>query len=239
MNSPPPFLFMKRIPTPRHSSSFTDVTPALDVRAELESTDVTCVCGVAVTLSSAGEHILQCSAAGDFHRSATEAAQSQWRRHVARLVPSMRRSRGGGGRGSTTPAPRGGAATTTFSPTTTAIATTTTNVVALNSSSSSPSRGVDTPRGRDEDENGYVNRATFTCPLCVQDGHVSTGAEDHPGCHLDCEGLMNHLENHHHAGTTHPRPAVCPVCASMPWGRVRVYCGGGQIKEGGGALVLS
>lgn len=66
----------------------------------------------------------------------------------------------------------------------------------------------------------YVNRTTFTCPLCVQDQWVVTGAEDHPGCHLDCDGLINHLENHHHAGTSHPRPAVCPVCAAMPWGGV-------------------
>jgi hypothetical protein len=33
----------------------------------------------------------------------------------------------------------------------------------------------------DVEGEAYVNRQTFTCPLCVEDGLVRTGREDHPG----------------------------------------------------------
>ena len=64
---------------------------------------------------------------------------------------------------------------------------------------------------------GYVNRSTFTCPVCVREGAISTGAEDHPGCHLDADALLRHLDVAHDAAVS-PVRAVCPVCVAQPWG---------------------
>ncbi|XP_057182789.1 E3 ubiquitin-protein ligase RNF114 isoform X1 [Triplophysa rosa] len=46
------------------------------------------------------------------------------------------------------------------------------------------------------------NRFTFTCPYC-----------DLPN--FDQDGLLEHCTSRH---THDPRPVVCPICASMPWG---------------------
>ena len=47
------------------------------------------------------------------------------------------------------------------------------------------------------------NRSTFSCPFCDQR-------------HMPRTDLLRHLQNEH--GDMHGRPAVCPVCAAMPWG---------------------
>jgi hypothetical protein len=54
---------------------------------------------------------------------------------------------------------------------------------------------------------GGPNRATFACPLCPAGAPASL--------HLDCAALVAHVNAAH---AQDPRPAVCPVCAAMPWG---------------------
>ncbi|ROL53483.1 E3 ubiquitin-protein ligase RNF114 [Anabarilius grahami] len=46
------------------------------------------------------------------------------------------------------------------------------------------------------------NRYTFTCPYCNQQN-------------FDQDGLVEHCTSQH---SHDPRPVVCPICASMPWG---------------------
>ncbi|XP_072553183.1 E3 ubiquitin-protein ligase RNF114 [Salminus brasiliensis] len=46
------------------------------------------------------------------------------------------------------------------------------------------------------------NRYTFTCPYCSQQN-------------FDQDGLVEHCTSQH---ARDPRPVVCPICASMPWG---------------------
>ena len=47
------------------------------------------------------------------------------------------------------------------------------------------------------------NRSTFSCPFC-------------PQRHMPRADLLRHLQSQH--GDMIGRPAVCPVCAAMPWG---------------------
>ncbi|XP_076875106.1 E3 ubiquitin-protein ligase RNF114 [Brachyhypopomus gauderio] len=47
-----------------------------------------------------------------------------------------------------------------------------------------------------------TNRHTFPCPYCTQQN-------------LDQDGLVEHCTSQH---ARDPRPVVCPICASMPWG---------------------
>ena len=47
------------------------------------------------------------------------------------------------------------------------------------------------------------NRSTFACPLCDAK-HLPRGA------------FVEHLQKEH--GASAMRPAVCPICAAMPWG---------------------
>lgn len=47
-----------------------------------------------------------------------------------------------------------------------------------------------------------TNRATFQCPYCAVKN-------------FDCQSLVQHCNQQH---SRDPRPVVCPVCASMPWG---------------------
>ena len=70
----------------------------------------------------------------------------------------------------------------------------------------------------DTNEPTYQNRSTFTCPLCIEDGTVVTGTEDHPGCHLDAGSLVRHLETHTGDANGERRAATCPICVAMPWG---------------------
>ncbi|XP_026880319.1 E3 ubiquitin-protein ligase RNF114 [Electrophorus electricus] len=46
------------------------------------------------------------------------------------------------------------------------------------------------------------NRHTFPCPYCSEQN-------------FDQDGLVEHCNSQH---AQDPRPVVCPVCASMPWG---------------------
>jgi len=52
------------------------------------------------------------------------------------------------------------------------------------------------------------NRVTFACPLCPQDPFGRSA-------NMDCTSLVEHVAQHH-AGDH--RPALCSVCAVMPWG---------------------
>mmetsp|Transcript_15894 Transcript_15894/g.25831 ORF Transcript_15894/g.25831 Transcript_15894/m.25831 type:complete len:278 (-) Transcript_15894:232-1065(-) len=47
-----------------------------------------------------------------------------------------------------------------------------------------------------------INRSTFACPLCKQGN-------------LTRQGLLEHVESRHSSSV---HAAVCPICASMPWG---------------------
>ncbi|KAM9444728.1 E3 ubiquitin-protein ligase RNF114 [Clarias gariepinus] len=50
--------------------------------------------------------------------------------------------------------------------------------------------------------NSVPNRYTFTCPYCHS-------------ANFDQDGLVEHCNSQH---ARDPRPVVCPICASMPWG---------------------
>ena len=60
------------------------------------------------------------------------------------------------------------------------------------------------------------NRSTFKCPFC-QEGHPLRSLTTNPNPHpMPREDLLEHLRSVH--GELAMSPAVCPVCAAMPWG---------------------
>jgi hypothetical protein len=119
-----------------------------------------------VTLSAAREHLASCVAAESADGVvATEAqAQRQWLRHIARLVPARFRgpSSGGGGGG-------GGSAGAAVGLSSLGTPAAHWPIIAdlASSGQSEVAAAVAAPAA------DYINRTTFTCPLCVADGAVT------------------------------------------------------------------
>jgi hypothetical protein len=148
----------------------------------------------------ANEHMAICSANSDANRAEEAAAQSQWRRHIARLVPSRFRGGGGGsggggggtgggggGGGGSGGGGGGGGGGRTRVPQSISTSAANANAAVQTEYGGAAGEGGTTAAAAADDTGaapggaGYVNRTTFTCPLCVADGAVATGAEDHPG----------------------------------------------------------
>ena len=199
----------------RRVASFDAVSPADAVRAELASRTAACACGARVPLDAFRAHARACDAAHAAERRArddalarggvrasdraTEDDDDDARRH------RRRRREGEGSQDHS------------------------------DDDDDDDERRHNRRRSRDHSDSdhderqhrrrsldpssasGYVNRSTFTCPVCVREGAISTGAEDHPGCHLDADALLRHLDVAHDAAVS-PVRAVCPVCVAQPWG---------------------
>jgi hypothetical protein len=199
----------------RRVASFDAVSPADAVRAELASRTAACACGARVPLVAFRAHARACDAAHAAERRARNAALARGgvrafdrptddddaRRHHRRRREDEdsqdhadedddeRRHRRRSEDHSSS----------------------------HHSSSASSQDRRRRPSSSPSSTSGYVNRSTFTCPVCVREGGISTGAEDHPGCHLDADALLRHLDVAHDAAVS-PVRAVCPVCVAQPWG---------------------
>ena len=182
----------------RRVASFDAVSPADAIRAELASRTAACACGARVSLDTFRAHARACDAARAAERRARDAALARGgrvradRRATDDDDDARYRHRRASERSSRRASPRR----------------------RPSSPSSSPRRRPSSPSSS---TSGYVNRSTFTCPVCVREGVVSTGGEDHPGCHLDAVALLRHLDVAHDASVS-PVRAVCPVCVAQPWG---------------------
>ena len=203
----------------RRVASFDAVSPADAIRAELASRTAACACGARVSLDAFRAHARACDAARAAERRARDAALARGgrvradRRAIDRATDddddARYRHRRASERSSRRASPRRRPSSPSSSP-------------RRRPSSPSSSRRPSPPplppaSSPSSSTSGYVNRSTFTCPVCVREGVVSTGGEDHPGCHLDAVALLRHLDVAHDASVS-PVRAVCPVCVAQPWG---------------------
>jgi len=211
-DAPPP------IPCPhcRLERPFEACVPAAALASELAIARAVCAsCNRDVRLADAKAHARECAPARAAEEADRAHAHTQWRRHMAELVRSTstgEERRGGGPGGDARRRRRESDEDEDAGRSSGTLGRSSAPPLPLSPPASSFS---DSPP---RETHRYVNRSTFTCPLCLADGRVRTGAEDHPGCHLDASALARHLELDHAALASGSRAAVCPICASMPWG---------------------